>query len=422
MASNGVAPAGDRKMRILMVLEADFTPRGGGGAESQLRTIALHLQRLGHEVTIVTPLLRWGPQVTAERCFGIPVGRIAYPRKPLIGTVVMCARFGALLWERRNRYDAWHVHIGHYLGAVTCLFGSVLKKPVVVKISGWWELEQGLMAPRRGPFDAVARRLLKRAGTVQAISTRIRAELERLGFPKDRILVLPNAVDTKRFAMREKTPRVGRPFTAIFVGRLVPEKGLETLFDAWAQAFQGRTDVCLRLVGGGALEPTLREQAERLGIAGQIDFAGHRDRVEEMFGDADVGVLASRIEGLSNTLLEFMASGLPVVASQVSGSEDFVVNGRNGWLFPVSDVGALAAALREAEAMPPEVLVARGRNARADVESKASLERVVGRLLKLYRGAHPSDLLGSAQAGSERPAMVADEQSSSSPGAKLEAP
>ncbi len=97
-----------------------------------------------------------------------------------------------------------------------------------------------------------------------------------------------------------------------------------------------------------------------------------------MLADADVGVLPSRIEGLSNTLLEFMASGLPALASRVSGSEDFVVPGRNGWLFPVADVAALAAALREAEALPPERLAAMGRQARADVEATASLDVVVG--------------------------------------------
>jgi glycosyltransferase involved in cell wall biosynthesis len=184
----------------------------------------------------------------------------------------------------------------------------------------------------------------------------------------------------------------GAPFTAVFVGRLVPEKELGTLLDAWAQAFAGRSDVRLRIVGGGPLAEPLRAKAQELKITAQVEFLGHRDRVEDVLAEADVGVLPSRIEGLSNTLLEFMATGLPTLASQVSGSEDFVVTGRNGWLFPVADVDALAAGLREAAAMPPADLAAMGRQARADVESKASLDIVVGRLLALYRGAHPTEL------------------------------
>jgi glycosyltransferase involved in cell wall biosynthesis len=386
-------------LRIYMVLESDFTQRGGGGAESQLRTLARYLRRIGHGVTIITPLLPYGPQVTAERCYGLPVGRVPYPRIKLIGGILMTLKVAALLWQRRRRYDALHVHIGHHLGAMTCFLGPILGKPVVLKISGWWELEKGLLAPGRGPLDALARRWLKRATVVQALSSRIAGELEKQGFPRDKILVLPNAVDTARFSVRSSLRTPGTPFTAVFVGRLVAEKGLPTLFEAWAQAFAGRDDVRLRLVGGGPLEEELRQAAARLGIASQIEFLGHRDRVEEVLREADLGVLISRIEGLSNTLLEFMASGLPVLATRVSGSEDFVVTGRNGWLVDVGDVAATASALREAAGLPASRLTEIGQQARADVVEAAALDAVVGKLLQLYRGAHPRELGATVPSG-----------------------
>jgi len=345
---------------VLMILESDFTKRGGGGAESQLRTIARYLRQLGHRVTVVTPLLANGPQITAERCWGLPVARIKYPRWPVIGGGIMSLRFALFLWQHGRAYDAWHVHIAHHMGAVACLMGPMLGKPVVVKISGWWELERGVLAPGRKRADGLAFRWLKKAGVVQAISQRIAAELTRAGFSRDQIVVLPNAVDTSRFRVRAAPRAAGVPFTAVFVGRLVPEKGLATLLDAWAAAFRGHTPKPrLRLVGGGPLEAELREQAQRLGVADQIEFLGHRDRVEDVLAEADLGLLTSRIEGLSNTLLEFMASGLPTVATRISGSEDFIVPGRN---------------------------------ARADVESAAALPNVVGRLLTLYRGGRARDL------------------------------
>jgi L-malate glycosyltransferase len=384
--------AGGDVLRILMVLESDFSKRGGGGAESQLRTLARHLIGMGQPVAVVTPLFAWGPQVTAERCARVPVGRLAYPRLPVVGGGLMCLRLAAFLLGRGRRYDAWHVHIAHYMGAVTCLLGSLLGKPVVVKISGWWELEKGVMAKNRGPIDELAYRMLKRGAVFQAISTRIAAELERQGFPADRIVVLPNAVDTARFGGRRAPRAAGAPFTAVFVGRLVPEKGLATLLEAWASAFGGRKDVRLRLVGGGRLEEQLREQTRALGIAEEVEFLGHQDKVEDILAMADVGVLPSTIEGLSNTLLEFMASGLPTIASRVSGSEDFVVTGKNGWLFDVGDAAALAAHLREAAAMEPEARAALGRRARADVEAASALDRVVGCLLDLYRGTPPREL------------------------------
>ena len=65
----------------------------------------------------MTPLLAAGPQVTAERSSGIAVGRLQYPRVPLVGAGVMCLRLAAFLLGRGRRYDAWHVHIGHHMGA-----------------------------------------------------------------------------------------------------------------------------------------------------------------------------------------------------------------------------------------------------------------------------------------------------------------
>jgi L-malate glycosyltransferase len=386
-ATGAVQRPGARPLRVLMVLESDFTPQGGGGAESQVRTLALHLLRMGQQVAVVTPLLARGRQITAERCQRIPVGRIRYPRLPTVGAAVMCLRLGAFLLGHGRRYDAWHVHIGHHLGAVTCLAGALVDKPVVLKISGSWELEQGVMAPgRRKLLDRLALRWLKRATAVQAISTRMAAELTRQGFPAERIVVLPNAVDTARFPLREVPRAAGAPFTAVFAGRLIAEKDLPTLLEAWAQAFPPgeAQEPRLRLVGSGPLETQLRAQVNRLGLERQVEFLGHCDRVEEVLADADVGVLPSRIEGLSNTLLEFMASGLPTLASRVSGSEDFVVPGRNGWLFEAANVPALAAALRDAKTLPPERLAAMGRQGRADVEATAAVDIVVGRLQSLY--------------------------------------
>jgi L-malate glycosyltransferase len=178
----------------------------------------------------------------------------------------------------------------------------------------------------------------------------------------------------------------------LFVGRLVAEKGLPILLDAWAGAFPQRGRARLALVGGGALEQALREQAASLGLGGDIEFLGHRDDIEALVAQADLGVLPSFTEGLSNTLLEFMAGALPVIASRVSGSEDLVVDGRNGWLVEPRAVAPLAAALREAAALAPEELAGRGRQARGDVEAVAGLDVVVDRLLALYRGADPASL------------------------------
>ena len=372
-----------RPLHVLMVLESCFPSPRGGGAEAQVRTLAGALRAGGHKVTVLTPLTSNGPQQAVGRVDRVPVCRLRYPHLPLLGGPLLWLRLALFLWMRRGRYDVWHVHIAHHLGAVCSLLGSWIDKPVVLKVSGWWELERGVLAGDAGPVARVAYRCLLRASAWQAISTRIAASLADRGVASARIASIPNAVDTARFGGIVRTAPLTPRF--VFIGRLVAEKGLDTLLHAFVTALRSCPDARLRLVGTGPLAPSLAALASELGVAGNVEFCGHRDDIETVLSDADIGVLASRIEGLSNTLLECMAAGLPVIASRVSGSEDLVRTGDNGWLFEPDDRDALASCLVEAAALPIGQRLAMGVRARVSVEQHAGLDRVVDSLVSLYR-------------------------------------
>lgn len=396
-------PRDARPLRVLMILESGFPVRGGGGAESQVRTLAGELRRRGHLVTVLTPRVPNAPDKCIDRCDGIPVVRLAYPPQRGLARLVLWCRLTAFLHRRGRRYDAWHAHIAHYLAAIACAFGRRADRPVVVKVSGWWELERGLLAAHASPLAALARSALRRASAIQTISRRLAVELARQQFPAERIVTLPNAVDMARFSAPAGRSSANSLLQAIFVGRLVAEKGLFTLLDAWAAAFGSAAPrMRLRLVGTGTLEAQLRARAAALGIGGAIEFLGHREDVEALLAEADIGLLPSTIEGLSNTLLEYMASALPVVASRISGSEDLIVPGRNGWLFEPGDVPALAACLREAVDMGAEHRRAFGRQARQDVGVVAGLDVVVDRLVSIYRGAATNAALPHAPLSTHR--------------------
>ena len=380
-----------RPLRILMILESGFPVRGGGGAESQVRTLSGELRRRGHIVTLLTPCVPNAPQKRIDRCEGIPVVRLGYPRLRGVARLVLWCRTIAFLRRRGHRYDAWHAHIAHWLAAIACTLARP-GRPVVVKVSGWWELEQGVLAPHASWLARLARRALQKASAVQAISQRIASELVRQGFDRARIVALPNAVDTRRFAPGPSSRSADATLRAIFVGRLVREKGLSTLLEAWAVAFGNSAKMRLRLIGGGPLEAELLARAEALGISEAVEFLGHREDIQALIHESDLGLLPSVIEGLSNTLLECMSCGLPVIASRISGSEDFVIPGRNGWLFEPGDVAGLAACLREAADLSVERRREIGVQARQAVVANASLDSVVDRLTALYRGAAPASL------------------------------
>jgi len=371
-------------LRVLMVLESHYPTVGGGGAEAQVRTLAKGLRARGHRVTIVTPLLPFGPQARIGRVDGVPVCRLPYPSLRFLGGPLLWLRLAVFLMRRHQRYDAWHVHIANHMGAVCGLLGTLLGTPMVVKVSGWWEFERGILAPNASPLARLSYRCLLRADAWQTISHRIAATLVEKGVPRERLVAVPNAVDTLRF--RDIVPSPSPFLRFVFVGRLVPEKGLDTLIEAFADALGDRPDARLQIIGTGPLQGMLEARAATLGVAGRISFDGYRADIDTILAGADFAVLPSRIEGLSNTLLECMAAGLPMLASRVSGNEDMVRHGENGWLFEPGDLAALSDCLTQAAVLAPERRQAMGRQARETVERVANLDNVVERLVALYRG------------------------------------
>lgn len=380
-------PRDKQPMRVLMVLEAVYPASHGGGAEAQVRTLARGLRARGHRVTVLAPDLRGG-MARIERVDGSVVCRLRYPRIRLLGGPWLWCMMSAFLFSRRRRYDAWHVHIAHHLGAIAAMVGSWLGVQVVTKVSGWWELERGALARNKGPVAALAFRCLLRTDQWQAISSRIASALVDKGVPAERIAAIPNAVDTRRF--RDLGRPDGDAARFLFIGRLVPEKGLEDLLHAFAGIAGAHPDARLTLVGSGSLMASLQDDARALGIADRVAFAGFRSDIETLLAGHNVGVLPSRIEGLSNTLLETMAAGLPMVASRISGNEDFVRSDANGWLFDSGDRAQLARCLHAAALLDKPARDAMGDCARATVERQAGLEGVLDKLLALYRDTRPA--------------------------------
>lgn len=378
-----------RKPRILMVLESVYPTSGGGGAENQVRTLANYFTADGSHVAIVTPMT---PDSTArewDTIDGIDVRRIPYPRVRMFGGLVLSVRLIWHLLTQRRNYDVIHAHIAHNMAAISALMGRLLGKTVVVKFTGWMELETGVLAPHRNGLVSVFRRFaLRRAHHVQATSHAIRRRLLERGFRERRVHVIPNAVDMKRFsAANDEDMRRSdvMPLTGIYSGRFVPVKALDILLDAWIAAFPPDAPVRLLLVGDGELKAELEDRIRKAGRTVQIQLPGPQNAVETLLSQADFGVLVSLHEGLSNTLLEYMAAGLPVLGTRISGTEDLIENGTHGWLVPPGDKAALVECLRDIARIDRPQIHAMGRVARERVRWYASIETVTQQLEQLYQ-------------------------------------
>lgn len=219
---------------------------------------------------------------------------------------------------------------------------------------------------------------------------------ERIGIAPRRIVQIYNGVDTDRFRPSTDSTRDDLPpgFRGVgivrigSVGRIRPVKGQATLLRALALVVERRPDLRavarLVLVGDGPLLGALREQALALGIGDIVWLPGPSDRVPQLLRAFDVFVLPSLNEGISNTILEAMASGLPVLASAVGGNVELIEDGKTGRLFPVADAAALAAGL--AAYLDDGALRRRhGQAARRVAERDFSLATMVDRYADVYR-------------------------------------
>jgi L-malate glycosyltransferase len=374
-----------------MILESTFPIHGGGGAESQVLTLGKCLRERDVGVEVIVPMVAAGTQLSSEEVEGLRVTRIIYPKFPLVGGAVMLTRLALLLFVRRRQYSFIHAHIANNMAAVSALVGALLGKPVLIKLTGMTEMVGGILDPNPGIATHIKKWAMRRGAILQATSLRIRQMLIDSGFDTANVIHLPNGVDVARFvrANRNSTLRNelcgDAALVGIFVGRLAAEKGHELLFECWAHEFANRNDVKLVLVGDGPQRTTLQLLAARLGIDAQVVFAGASQDVAKFLAVADFGVLTSLAEGLSNALLEYMASGLPVVGSRVSGTEDFVVPGETGWLFEPGDRASLELALRALARVEPEQLRTMGEQAQRRIVASASLEAVTTSLMNLYQ-------------------------------------
>jgi glycosyltransferase involved in cell wall biosynthesis len=313
---------------------------------------------------------------------GVPVERIAYPRTKLLGAAVLYLRFAALLLWRRRQYDAVHVHTAHYLAAVAGLVRPLTGVTLMIKVSGAWEFDGGVLDPKlRGrPLYRLANWMLRRADHMHCISEFTRSMLLDAGYEPHQVCMIPNAVDLQRFVPTLPS-RV--PPTVVFVGRLVPVKGLPILLAAWQKVI-ACMPARLVIAGDGQQRGELEGLAQTLGIREHVEFMGNVSDVPSALAGASIYVQPSHQEGMPNSVLEAMACGLPVVATRVSGNVDLVADGESGLLVPVADSDALAGALAALLADPARAQ-AMGRRSREIVERRFAVPSVLEQLLGAYQ-------------------------------------
>lgn len=286
----------------------------------------------------------------------------------------------AYLAEQLERLGVQHLHdhIAEGSASVALLASELSGVPFSVTVHGPGEFDH----PDTLALDVK----LARASFFVAISSFARAQVLRWTRPRDweRVHVVRCGVE-RRFLETTAAPLPDAP-RFVSIGRLDVQKGQLVLLEAVARARDQGAEVEVTIVGDGPLREQLEDAAERLGIRGAVRFTGAlaADDVLLEIARSRALVLASFAEGLPIVVMESLALGRPVIATDVGALSELVEPGRTGWLVPPADVEALAGAIGAAASAPVEELERMGKCGGARVRERHDPVREARRLESLF--------------------------------------
>ena len=336
-------------MTRILIINSEYPPIGGGAGNASAN-IARHLAQMGCEVHVITS--RFGKLPHLEQSGRLRIQRIASLRRRQDRSsaleqfmFILSASFRTLTRVNQIKPDAVLAFFGVPSGAVAWMLRRVYKIPYVVSLRGG-------DVPGFRPYDFARyhkmlapflRTIWRDASAVVANSRGLR-DLALAFDPRFEIPIIPNGVDLDLYRTTDRdwsSPRL------LSVGRIVHQKGLDLAMRALGSLKE--LDWEWRIVGDGPQMETLQTLAKELELDERITFLGWQahEQLVSRYKDSNLLLFPSRHEGMPNVVLEGMASGLPVIASRIAGTEELVLDGENGFLFPNEDVDSLRVALKK---------------------------------------------------------------------------
>ena len=280
-----------------------------------------------------------------------------------------------------GRVRALRRHIGATRPEVVLSFGDRTNvRALLASIGAPWAItvaDRTAAQPSSGrPWRWLRRSTYPRADALVIQTEAMTRELApRL---RARAVVIPNPVPDLPGEEPGSTPSRAAEHRVVALGRLVPQKGYDTLIDAFAAVAARDPLARLEIWGAGPEEDPLRRQIAALGLAGRAELAGQTDRPLDVLRSATVVALASRVEGFPNVLLEAMSLGRPVVAVDCRyGPAEIVRDGVDGFLVPPGDTAALADAISTVLDLP--ILQGSMGEAGREVRTRFGVEAIVAR-------------------------------------------
>ena len=394
------------KMRKILMVCSQLPPVYGGAGKQAL-ALAHELVSRGVEITILT--LNQGNASRVQSRDALKIRRVGPTGEPkrrsgrIMRSALLC---GAAVKESLfGDYDLVHFHGAYWWTAFGGLAARLRCRPFLTKITRLGEDDAETVAAKRSGgvrTSAIYSYGIRGAARVVVLSREIQEGCQRT-FPGVLCTYLPNGVDAEKFrpgsanersSLRQQYGIPTDAFVVIHSGYLAPHKGVDTLLSAWqktSQLFPGDAKLILAGPMDGfyrELQPDFVESLERASRSDDsVLILGHVDgeKMPELYRLADVYALLSHNEGMPNSLLEALASGLPSVVTSIPGISDIVAGSDAALQVAVRDDGATGVALCAlADELASGDLQSRSRSARTLIENQYALSVIADRYLEQY--------------------------------------
>jgi glycosyltransferase involved in cell wall biosynthesis len=368
------------------MLNYEFPPIGGGAGNAHLSLLRQYAgnSELNADVLTSAPKPGFSKESFSENItiykVGIHKKNLHFWRKAEVLEWLFKARFRYRRLLRENDYDLVHAFFGFPTGWLC--YRSANKLPYIISLRGsdvpGYNIRLGLDYKL---MAGLFRRIWSGAALVVANSSGLR-KLALEFMPALDIRVIPNGVDTGKFHPSEEQT-LTKPIQALTVSRLISRKRIDLLIRAVARAKGLGIDVRLNIAGQGNLMEPLRRLAAELNIADSVAFMGavSAEQMPQLYRDNDILVMSSAHEGMSNAMLEAMASGLPIITTRCEGVEELIED--NGIVVEEPNAEKIAEAINKLA--DDEQLYGRMCSAARKHAENFSWDSVAKGYLKLYQ-------------------------------------
>jgi glycosyltransferase involved in cell wall biosynthesis len=378
----------EKNFRILM-FSLYFPPQYSGAAKQAI-SLARLLREMGHHVEFAT--VRWPGSAAETTVDGFAVHHLERGQGAKHRELRLWWNLCRFLISRRGDFDILHSHGAYY---TNCIIGPLARLFGLKSVAKASLANDDLDGIGKSTAGKIHRTFLKKIDACIAISQDLHKEFLLSGVAPERVSYLPNGVDTGRFhpaTHQEKAELrrdLGLPIEnriALSVGVFDSRKNIGWLMEQWAAHNAFGTGSLLLSIG-----PQSREDPDGSFLAGLHALADrfpsilkiheYVEEIERYYRAADFFILPSHNEGLPNVMLEAMASGLPCMATPVSGTRELVVEGKTGWFFEPGNSETLSSAVGRAAANHHALLGLQGREM---IEEKFSLVAIAKKYEQLY--------------------------------------